>query len=236
MPPLPDPAGELAATPQASVREHAAAAPSLASGSMPPRPRHRSHLFVWSSSLARAGDERSLTAGAGSGHRHRIRKPRPHPPRPPPPHPLASLCPSVVRTEERKKHGADWRRGRRSMAPTGGEEGESARDGDSTASKWEVPARAFSGDGVAPIFHKYARNIRWVGCPRSLQLVNKQRRNWDRPARPPHPIPSSEPNTALFSTCTRCTASSSLTLSILAGRTGDGGPTCLAARASGGAG
>jgi len=83
------------------------------------------------------------------------------------------------------------------MAPTGGEEDESARDGNSTASKWNVPARAFSGDGVAPIFLEYARNTRRVGYPRSLRLVTKQRRNWDRPA-PSHPVLGTKHSSSLI--------------------------------------
>lgn len=116
--------GSLSPGPMPGAWEHVAAAPSPASASAPPRPPAPPAPVPGSSSLACAGAERSLIAGAGSDRCHCIRKPRPHPPRPPRPHPPALLWPSVVRTEERKKHGADRRRGRRSMASTGVEEEE----------------------------------------------------------------------------------------------------------------
>jgi hypothetical protein len=50
--------------------------------------------------------------------------------------------------ERKKKHGIHRSRGRRSMASTGAEKEESARDGDSTALKWDDSARSFSGDGA----------------------------------------------------------------------------------------
>lgn len=56
------------------------------------------------------------------------------------------------------------------MASIGAEKEESARDGDSTALKWDDYARSFSGDGVAPILPEYAMYIPLVGCPRSPQL------------------------------------------------------------------
>jgi len=82
------------------------------------------------------------------------------------------------------------------MAPTGGEEDESARDGDSTASKWAVPARAFSGDGSLPFFTNMAGILGgWDVLVLSDSYTNSG--NWDRPA-PSHPVLGTKHSSSLI--------------------------------------